>query len=225
MIVCRVRGGADEALRSGRLRGACPRLVGQTEDGERVRSHFGRVARSRVMNDGDPRTDAELLAATPEDPDAFAAFYRRHVQAIARVAEARARPADVGDLVAEVFAAALVYRRRYDPARGSAGAWLTGIALNKLAQASRRGAVETKTCRRLGIDVPRFDIGDTEEADVGGELLAGLPAAQRRAVEARVLQDMSYAQLAREESVSEQVVRKRVSRALRTLRSRHQEER
>jgi hypothetical protein len=31
------------------------------------------------MTGEDPRSDAELLAATPGDADAFAVFYRRHV--------------------------------------------------------------------------------------------------------------------------------------------------
>ncbi len=175
------------------------------------------------MADADSRSDAELLAATPEDPDAFAAFYRRHVRTVYALVARRARPADVGDLVAEVFAAALVHRRRYDPARGEAGAWLTGIALNKVAEAGRRGAVEARMCRRLGIRIPAVETAEVQ-LDSGGELLTGLPAAQRRVVEARVLDDKPYGQIAREESVSEQVVRKRVSRALRTLRSRLQEE-
>ncbi len=52
-----------------------------------------------------------------------------------------------------------------------------------------------------------------------------LSAIQRRAVQARVLEGKPYGQIAREESVSEQVVRKRVSRALATLRSHLKEER
>ena len=79
------------------------------------------------MSRWDSRTDAELLAAGPANPDAFAAFYRRHVPTVLALVGRRARrQADVGDLVAEVFATALVYRRRYDPKRGTAVAWLTG---------------------------------------------------------------------------------------------------
>ena len=80
-------------------------------------------------------------------------------------------------------------------------------------------------CRRLGLRVPQF-----EAADVGldrlaaAELLAVLPAGQRRAVQARVLDDKPYEQIAREQAASEQVVRKRVSRALSALRSRFEEQ-
>ena len=171
----------------------------------------------------DSGSDAELLAATPADPDAFAAFYRRYVRTVAGVVAQRVASADVSDVVAEVFAAALVHRRRFDPARGSAGQWLTGIAVNKAAEAARRGAVQARLCHRLGIDLSA--VVHAEEFDPkGAELLAVLPADQRRAVQARVLEGKPYAQIAREEAVTEQAARKRVSRALRTLRSRLQEE-
>jgi RNA polymerase sigma-70 factor (ECF subfamily) len=176
------------------------------------------------MTDSDPRSDGELLAATPRDPEAFAAFFRRHVHAVLGYVSRRAARDDVSDLVAEVFATALAYRGRYDPGRGSAGAWLTGIARNKMADARRRGAVEARMCRRLGMRRPERE--DLELGpEPGGEQLIVLPALQRRALEARVLEDKSYRQIAREESVSEQAVRKRVSRALATLRSRLEEER
>ncbi len=170
------------------------------------------------------RTDAELLAVSLSEPDAFAVFYRRYVHLVAGVVGRRVPSGDVADVVAEVFAAALVHRRRFDPGRGSAGQWLTGIATNKAAEAARRGAVEARLCHRLGID--RSVIANAVELDRGEtELLAVLPADQRRAVEARILADKPYGQIAREEAVSEQAARKRVSRALRTLRSRLEEER
>jgi RNA polymerase sigma-70 factor (ECF subfamily) len=175
------------------------------------------------MGERDSLSDAELLAATPGDPDAFAMFYRRHVRAVLAFVACHAEAEDVGDLVAEVFATALVHRRRFDPARGSAGAWLAGIARHKVADARRRGRVEARMCRRLGIRPPGPGTGELL-VDGSAELLARLPTAQRRAVRARVLDDKPYAEIAREEAVSEQVVRKRVSRALAALRSHFQED-
>jgi RNA polymerase sigma-70 factor (ECF subfamily) len=169
------------------------------------------------------RTDAELLAATPADPEAFTEFYRRHVRGVWACVAGEASKNDVGDLVAEVFATALVHRRRFDPARGSAPAWLSGIARHKIQDARRRGAAEARMCRRLGIRLPE-QVANEHQPAGGTEVLEVLPVDQRRAVAARVLEDKSYAQIAREESVSEQVVRKRVSRALSALRSHLQEE-
>jgi RNA polymerase sigma factor (sigma-70 family) len=181
-----------------------------------------------AMTELEHLSDAALLARTPGDPDAFALFYRRHSRAILAFVRRRAAPSDVGDLVAEVFATALVHCRRYDPSRGAAGAWLTGIAANLLADAARRGAVEARMCRRLGIRRPVLEeiseMSDVMREAGGQELLASLPPDQRAAVEARVLHDKGYDQIALEQSVSPQVVRKRVSRGLGALRSKLKEE-
>jgi RNA polymerase sigma-70 factor, ECF subfamily len=169
-------------------------------------------------------SDAELLALTSIDAEAFGVFYRRHSRTVLAFASRRAAPSDVGDLVAEVFATALVHCRRYDPARGAAGAWLIGIAGNLVANANRRGAVEARMCRRLGIRRPVLAEAEIE-LERGDELLASLTPEQRAAVEARVLHDKDYAQIAVEQSVSPQVARKRVSRGLEALRARLKEER
>jgi RNA polymerase sigma factor (sigma-70 family) len=174
------------------------------------------------MNAHDALTDAELLARTPSDPDAFADFYRRHVRTVLAYVAGHASAADVGDLVSEVFAAALVHRRRFDPARGTGAAWLIGIAQHKIADARRRGAVELKLYRRLGA-TPIAAAPVSDEID-GMELLDVLPDDQRRAVTLRVVSDRSYAQIAADEAVSAQTARKRVSRGLAALRARMQEE-
>jgi RNA polymerase sigma factor (sigma-70 family) len=167
----------------------------------------------------DPRSDLELLRSG--DPDAFAVFYRRHVRSVIALVTRRAEPGDVGDVVAEVFATALVYRRRFDSERGPAGAWLTGIAQNKLADARRRGAVHARMCERLRINRPVLEVEEREPVDGdSAELLAGLPEEQRRAVSARVVGERPYREIAEVERVSEQVIRKRVSRALKALRTR-----
>jgi RNA polymerase sigma factor (sigma-70 family) len=175
------------------------------------------------MTGQDNRSDAELLAATPADPEAFAAFYRRHVRGVWGSIAREARAEDVADLVAEVFATALVHRRRFDPGRGSAPAWLLGIARHKVADTRRRGAAESRMCRRLGIQIPVSAVAEPELAGET-EVLALLPSEQRRAVAARVLEDKSYEQIARQESITAEVARKRVSRALAALRSHLKEE-
>lgn len=176
------------------------------------------------MSEAPVRDDLQLLAAAGRDPDAFAAFYRRHVRAVLAYLTRQLGPGEAGDVAAEVFATALVHRRRFDPGRGNAEAWLMGIARHKVADARRRRAVEARMCRRLGIRLPVEPDQPEPQLDAGDELLAGLSADQRRLVQARVLDDQSYAEIARRESVSEQTARKRVSRALAALRSRLQEE-
>ena len=103
-------------------------------------------------HDGDTTEDVALLRAAADDPAAFARFYRRHVHGVIAFFHRRTGNAETAaDLTAETFAAALAARRRYRPAKGAAGAWLYGIALETLVDAQRRGGVEPRAQCRLGM--------------------------------------------------------------------------
>jgi RNA polymerase sigma-70 factor (ECF subfamily) len=180
----------------------------------------------------EPRPDPELLAAAlAGDGEAFGAFYRRHARRVAAFHLARTREAqDAADLTAETFAAALEALDRYDPDRGEPVAWLFGIARHRVQALHRRGAVEDRARRRLGIERVRLDDAALEqvEAAAGAERvrvelregLDALPPDQRDAVARRVLLDHDYAEVADAAGVSEVVARKRVSRGLSALRAR-----
>jgi RNA polymerase sigma factor (sigma-70 family) len=175
-------------------------------------------------------TDAELLAATGSDPEAFGEFYDRYETAV--VGYLLRRTADVElaiDLAGEAFATALQSANRYRPGPkdgDSAAPWLFTIAQNKLIDARRRGQVENRARRRLGL---RGTIEYDDEAlarieSMGSqpgwvtELLERLPDDQREAVRARILDERPYGEIAGELQTSELVVRKRVSRGLAALR-------
>ena len=173
--------------------------------------------------------DALLEAAKRGDGEAFAAFYRRHGDLVLAYLRRRvAEPEVAFDLAAETFAAALVSLGRYEPGRGPAAGWLLGIAHNKLLESLRRGRVEAAARRRLRhepIAVADEDLLAVEERAAAGaaaleRLLAELPGEQREAIRARVLDEREYADIAAELRCSPQVVRQRVSRGLRTLRTR-----
>src|SRR6185312_12106655 len=126
------------------------------------------------------------------------------------------------DLAAETFAAAIVARRRYRGDGAPAGAWLFAIAHRKLADYQRRGYADERARRRLGLE--RRPLGEDDAALIrllGEEItvreLAALPADQRSAIEARVLQERAYPDIAGELGTSEAAVRMRVSRGLATL--------
>jgi DNA-directed RNA polymerase specialized sigma24 family protein len=105
-----------------------------------------------VMDRLDSLTDAELVARTASDMEAFAAFYRRHVGWVLRVAARRTGSREhAGDLTAEVFAAAMLSAGRFRSERvdGQANNWLFGILLHKLSGFERRGAVERRARERL----------------------------------------------------------------------------
>jgi RNA polymerase sigma factor (sigma-70 family) len=177
----------------------------------------------------DPRTDEELLAAVDHEPEAFAVFYGRHVRPLLGYLVRRTGDAELAaDLCAETFAAALDGLHRFDPARGPAVAWLYGIARRLLGHAARRGVVEDRARRRLGMaPIVLTDAAieriEAEAGEVATTALDELPPAQREAVRARILDERDYADIARSTRTSEAVVRKRVSRGLAGLRARMKE--
>jgi DNA-directed RNA polymerase specialized sigma24 family protein len=162
-----------------------------------------------VVDAGSEFSDAVLLAATRVDADAFGVFYLRYERLI------------LGYLLRgtgdpEVAAG------RYRPEGPTAVGWLLRIAQRTLASSRRRGRVEARARRRVGIrDAVVFSGQDLERIEalcsLDGQTLAlleGLPADQREAVRAHVLDERSYQDIAGELDTSELVIRKRVSRGL-----------
>lgn len=169
-------------------------------------------------------SDDELLRISRSGDEPFAVFYRRHERLVLGwLMRQTARPEVAADLAAEVFAAAYIAAPRFRAGPEPAAAWLLGIARNKLLRSLRRERTEASARRRLAIAPVAVD-GDTLRAIElidGSELIAlldGLSAEQREAVRARVLEDVGYAELAARLNVTQQVVRKRVSRGLQSLR-------
>jgi len=183
------------------------------------------------MSEVDPRPDAQLLRATYSEPEAFGAFYRRHERAIVFYLLRRTGSAELAaDLTAEVFAAALqTCRQRRTKIPDVPLAWLFGIAHNKLADSYARGRIEDRARRRLGMEPIALTDEDfallnlAEHEDYAAQMISNLPPDQREAIQARVLQERSYPEIATELRCSESVVRKRVSRGLATLRAQLQE--
>ena len=177
-------------------------------------------------------TDAALLAASRTQPDAFMAFYVRYESAVIGYMLRRARNAELAvDLASEVFAEALASSRRYRPERDSAAAWLFTIAHHVLTDSARRGRVDARARRRIGIrDAIAYSSDDLERIESlvsqsgwATQLLDRLPADQRDAVYARIIDERSYVEIAQELQISELVVRKRVSRGLSALRAQREE--
>lgn len=178
------------------------------------------------------RSDTELLAAAlAGEGEAFGGFYRRHTRQVAAFHLGRTRDAqDAADLTAETFAAALEALDRFDPQRGEPVAWLFGIARNRLITAMRKGAVEQRARRRMGLERIVLDDAGLErvEAAANGERVrvelregfGALPPEQREAIALRVLFEHEYAEVAGAIGRSEDVARKRVSRGLTALRAR-----
>jgi RNA polymerase sigma-70 factor (ECF subfamily) len=174
-------------------------------------------------------SDGELLELSVEEPDAFGSFYDRFEEELLAFFLRATRRADIAaDLTAEVFAAALSSAALFRAELGSARGWLFGIARHELADMWRRGRVEDRARRRVGLEpislsdeaLERIDELASHGSGAVLRLLEDLPDDQRDAVKGRVLHERSYDELARSLSCSQSVVRQRVSRGLRSLRLR-----
>ena len=172
------------------------------------------------------RTDEQLLLASASDPAAFEAFFRRRSEAVlAYFMRRTGDPELAADLMAETFAAALLGARRFRRRPEPALAWLFAIARNKLADHGRRGRAADRARRRLGIERVALEDADlariesSVDATAAWRELDRLPVDQRAAVEAYVIEGREYGEIAAEAGCSEAVVRQRVSRGLRALRT------
>ena len=172
-------------------------------------------------------TDAELLLAARTDAAAFREVYERHAAVVHSFHLRRSGDRDAAyDLTAETFAQAWLPRFRFrDEAAGSARPWLLAIARNVLVSSVRRQALERSACERLGLEARLDQVGRAAEPDerwLDGldDALDELPANQRDAIRLRVVDDLSYAEVADALGTSAEAARVRVHRGLASLRNR-----
>lgn len=129
------------------------------------------------------------------------------------------------DLVAETFAQAVRNRRRCRASNDhERAAWLYAIARHQLASYHRRGYAEQRAVRKLGLERPPFTEALLREVEARAGLddvrerlaaaLSTLTAETRAAVELRVVDELSYAEVAAQLGIAETAARTRVSRGL-----------
>ena len=183
----------------------------------------------RPISTRPPRASPLPLRRAVDDPAAFDELYddlaeRVLVFFVRRVFD----PQLALDLTGETFAIAFQRRRSF---RGDTEAeqegWIFSIARSQLSRYWRRGRIEREALERLGVEVPRMGDDEIERVlELAGteavrarvaEELGRLPSDQRAALQAHVVEERSYAELAAEWGVSEQAIRARVSRGLRSL--------
>ena len=165
----------------------------------------------------------------PLDLDHLARLYEEHAADLVRFFARRTFQADVAvDLVAETFAQALAHRDQFRGASdGEALAWLFGIARHELGTYFRRGVVARRAMAQLGLTVPALTGADFErveeladlraQREVVAQALAELSIDHREALRLRIVEEQSYAEVARRLGTTEGTARARVSRALRAL--------
>jgi RNA polymerase sigma factor (sigma-70 family) len=173
---------------------------------------------------GDKRSDAVLLREAGRDPAAFSELYARHAATVYGWLRARIEWA-ASDLTAETFARAWLSRARFSDRRdGSVLPWLLGIATKLLADAVRHDRIETRARERLGLPLDlAYEDGYTEvEQRLSPRValkqhLDGLSPHERDALELRIVEELSYKEVAERLEIRPAAARLRVSRALRRL--------
>jgi RNA polymerase sigma factor (sigma-70 family) len=177
-----------------------------------------------------PDTLSDRALVDSGSSQAFGLLFDRYAPLLRRWLRAESRSGDVAaDLLAETFAQAWAGRASVRLGGDeSAWPWLFGIARNLLRQWRRRGRVEERARRRLGMQLgpyatePYADttaMPDPEIARAVTEALERLPPSQRDALQLRVVEELEYPEIARRLAVSQGSARIRVHRALASLRA------
>ena len=104
---------------------------------------------------------AEATTGFRDDGAAFTELFERHFDDIYRYLAFRVGEGMAEDLAAETFARAFAGRRRFEPDRGSARAWLFGIARNLIRDHRRDEHREMETWRRANADQLSYAADDS----------------------------------------------------------------
>ncbi|MFJ4775816.1 RNA polymerase sigma factor [Streptomyces sp. NPDC088762] len=128
--------------------------------------------------------DEELLTGSTRDPEAFEALVVR-LSGVLHGYLVRRAPDAADDLLAEVWLRAFTGRAGFDAGRGTARAWLFGVARNVLAEHWRRIAQERPDGHRRTPDTSDPWQAVDQRLDAAAlaprlrDTLAGLPAVER----------------------------------------------
>jgi RNA polymerase sigma factor (sigma-70 family) len=162
-----------------------------------------------------------------EDPVAFEAFYRRHVDAVMRFVVRRVSdPHLAADLTADIFLAALDSANTYRPGRGSEIAWLYGVARNLVSAHHRRTAREARATSRVAgrrmmddNDLVRMEerIDAERQMRRALEAMAGLAEGERAVLELVAIDQLTVTEAAAALGIRQVTARVRLHRARRAL--------
>jgi RNA polymerase sigma factor (sigma-70 family) len=166
------------------------------------------------------RSDADAIAASRSDPEAFVEVFDRHFHAIHGYLRRRIGSALADDLAASTFTEAFAARGRYDLNRPAALPWLYGIASNLLHRHYRTEQRQLRAFARTGIDpaLVREAEPDPRGAEVATALMALSPE-DRETLLLYAWTELSYAEIANALGIPVGTVRSRLNRARTTVRA------
>lgn len=172
--------------------------------------------------------DREALARMANgDASALAELYDRHARAVYSLAY-RIVAQDAEDVTQEVFSQAWRHAKRYEQNRAPVGAWL--LMMTRARAIDRLRARRVQTGAERADDVVLTELSDgspsqeseaisAEEAARVREALAGLPDAQRAAIELAFYGGLTHAEIAEQLGEPLGTVKTRVRSGLMKLRT------
>jgi RNA polymerase sigma-70 factor (ECF subfamily) len=169
--------------------------------------------------------ELSLLAKMKQgDEAAFTALYRRHKDAVYRFAlMCTGSPASAAEVTQETFLHLMTRAEQFDPARGTVGAWLCGVARNLARKefAGREDATDPEVLAddaaldeaRIDRDTPLDRILRSELADQVRHAVSMIAPHYRDVLILCELSELSYAEAAQVCNIDIGTVRSRLSRA------------
>jgi RNA polymerase sigma-70 factor, ECF subfamily len=170
-----------------------------------------------AMPPQDPQAEIAILARMKSgDEAAFVALYRRHCDSVYRFALLYCgSPAAAADVTQDTFMHLMSQPGQFDPARGTVGAWLCGVARN-LARAHANGREEPTDPADLELvddDTPLDSVLRGEAAEQVRSAIARIAPHYREVLILCELSGLSYAETAQVCGIDIGTVRSRLSRA------------
>lgn len=172
-------------------------------------------------------SDAEVIAASLDEPAAFGALFDRYATTMHRYLVRRVGPDEAGALVSETFRVAFERRASYDTGRPLARPWLYGIATNLVArhrrsEGRRLAATARAAGRRAPADDPLQRAGEAIDASrllgVVADAARELPEPERDALVLHAWEGLTYGEVAAALGIPVGTVRSRLARARGRLR-------
>jgi RNA polymerase sigma-70 factor (ECF subfamily) len=178
-----------------------------------------------TMPPQDPQAEHALLARMKQgEEEAFVILYRRHKDAVHRLALLYCgSTAAAADVTQDTFVHFITQTDQYDPARGTIGAWLCGVARNMARKQAGGRELATDPAdlsddanpieSQVDRDSPLERVLRSEAAEQVRSALAGIKPHYRDVLILCELSELSYAEAAQVCGIDIGTVRSRLSRA------------
>ena len=182
---------------------------------------IGHSPRYGLGVDAHDSADGELADEFAEGGDAsLEAAYRRYGSLVHGFCVKAVGPERAADATQETFVAAWRSRERFDPTRGSLGAWLLGIARFKAIDQVRADERADRLVRRVvELEGTRSaELASVAEQLLVADALASLPERPRQVLELAFFSDLTHAQIAESTGYPLGTIKSDIRRALHRLR-------